>query len=144
MPPSSLFRATASTDAHVLESAIPVLHVASSVAAEHFYCGLLGFRLEAANRPDPARPDPCYMSVSRGGVRLHLSSFAGDGVSGGVVYVAVRDVDALHAEFRARGVPIDTGPVDQTWGNREMYVKDADRNSLRFVQQDAPASRETP
>ncbi len=23
--------------------------------------------------------------------------------------------------------------IDQTWGNREMYVKDADRNSIRFV-----------
>jgi len=25
-----------------------------------------------------------------------------------------------------KGVRIDTGPVDQTWGNREMYVKDAE------------------
>ena len=45
----------------------------------------------------------------------------------------VEDVDALHAEFVARGVKIDTGPVDQTWGTREMYVKDADGNSLRFM-----------
>jgi catechol 2,3-dioxygenase-like lactoylglutathione lyase family enzyme len=44
-------------------------------------------------------------------------------------------VDALHAELVARGVVIDTGPVDQTWGNREMYVKDPDGNSLRFIQE---------
>ena len=50
-----------------------------------------------------------------------------------MVYLAVEDVDALHAELVANGVPIDTGPVDQTWGNREMYVKDADRNTIRFV-----------
>jgi hypothetical protein len=30
---------------------------------------------------------------------------------------------------------IDTVPVDQTWGNREMNVKDADRNCVRFIQQ---------
>ena len=32
-----------------------------------------------------------------------------------------------------RGMKIDSGPVDQTWGTREMYVKDADGNSLRFM-----------
>jgi len=34
----------------------------------------------------------------------------------------------------AKGVAIDTGPVNQDWGNRELYVKDADRNSIRFTQ----------
>ena len=77
------------------------------------------------------------MGVTRDGVQLHLSSFAGDGVAGSVVYVAVGDVDALHGELARKGVPIDTGPVDQTWGTREMYVKDADRNSIRFVQESA-------
>jgi catechol 2,3-dioxygenase-like lactoylglutathione lyase family enzyme len=75
------------------------------------------------------------MGLARDGVWLHVSSFSGDGVAGGVVYLAVEDVDALHAELVAKGVPIDTGPVDQTWGNREMYVKDPDRNSIRFVQE---------
>jgi len=75
------------------------------------------------------------MGVLRDHVRLHLSSFSGDGVSGGVVYVAVDDVNALHAEFVANGVMIDLAPVDQTWGNREMYVKDADGNCIRFIQE---------
>lgn len=35
---------------------------------------------------------------------------------------------------------IDTGPVDQPWGNREMYVKDPDGNSIRFVQRLGGAS----
>jgi steroid delta-isomerase-like uncharacterized protein len=80
------------------------------------------------------------MGVSRNGVWLHLSSFSGDGVSGGVVYLAVDDVDALHAELVAKGIRIDLVPTDQTWGNREMYVQDADRNSIRFVQRPHPAS----
>ena len=121
----------------MLKFAIPVLHVSSSAAAEEFYCGRLGFRKRSATRSDEKRADPCYMGVEREGVWLHLSSFSGDGVPGGVVYLAVEDVDALHAELVAKGVPIDTGPVDQTWGNREMYVKDADRNSIRFIQESA-------
>jgi hypothetical protein len=52
-----------------------------------------------------------------------------------VVYVAGRDVGELHAELVAKGMPTDTGPVDQTWDNREMYVRDADRNGIRFVQE---------
>lgn len=113
--------------------ALPVLPVSSSSAALEFYCGQLGFRQDFALRPGGA--DPCYMGVSRDGVRLHLSSFPGDGVSGCVVFLAVDDVDALHAELVAKGVPIALAPVDQTWGNREMYVKDADGNCIRFIQE---------
>ncbi len=113
--------------------AIPVLHVSDSSKAEAFYCNLLGFRRESAHRADASKADPCYMSLVRDGVWLHLSSFSGDGVSGGVVFLLVDDVDALHAELAAKGVAIDTGPIDQTWGNREMYVKDADGNCIRFI-----------
>lgn len=118
----------------MLKHAVPVLHVSSCAAAAAFYRAL-GFREEFALRPDPARPDPCYMGVSRDGVWLHLSSFSGDGVPGCVVFIAVADVDALHRELVAHGVTIETGPVDQTWGNREMYVKDPDGNSIRFAQE---------
>ena len=121
----------------MLRFAIPVLHVSSSLSAEEFYCNQLGFQKKFAYRPNQSRPDPCYMGVVRDGVWLHLSSFSGDGVSGGVAYVGVDDVDLLHRELVGRGVPIDTGPVDQTWGNREMYVRDADHNSIRFIQESA-------
>jgi hypothetical protein len=45
-------------------------------------------------RTDASKPDPCYMGFKRDEVLLHVSSFSGDGVSGGVVYVAVDDVPA--------------------------------------------------
>jgi len=47
--------------------------------------------------------------------------------------LVVEDVDALHAELKTRGVTIDLEPTDQSWGNREMYVRDPDGNSIRFV-----------
>jgi len=115
--------------------AIPLLHVSKSAAAEKFYCTRLGFRREFAHRLDDANPDPCYLGLTRDGVWLHVSSFSGDGISGGVANLIVEDVDALHAELLAKGVRIDTGPVDQTWGTREMYVRDADGNSIRFIEQ---------
>jgi len=117
----------------MIKLAIPLLHVSNSAAAEGFYCEHLGFRLEFAHHPEGVNADPCYMGVTRDGVWLHLSSFSGDGVSGGVANLLVDDVDALHAELIAKGVKIDTGPVDQTWGTREMYVKDMDGNCLRFI-----------
>jgi catechol 2,3-dioxygenase-like lactoylglutathione lyase family enzyme len=112
--------------------AIPVLHVSSSVAAEEFYCGRLGFRRYSVYRPHDT-PDPCYMSLVRDGAWLHLSSFRDDGAAGTFVFLVVDDVDALHAEFLAKGIPIDLPPTDQTWGNREMYVRDPDRNKISFV-----------
>lgn len=114
--------------------ALPLLHVSSSANAEAFYCGQLGFMLESTYRPHPPAPDPGFLSVVRDGVHLHLSSFADDGGFGGVVAFAVRDVDALYAEFQARGIPIALPPTDQTWGNREMYIRDPDGNALRFLQ----------
>lgn len=114
-------------------TAIPIFQVSDSRAAEAHYCGRLGFQLAWAMRPVEGSDDPCYMEVEREGVTLHLSSFSGDGAKGSAAMVRVPDVDALHREFLARGVEIDTGPVDQTWGLREMYIKDADRNSLRFT-----------
>lgn len=119
----------------MLKLAIPLLHVSNSAAAEDFYCNRLGFRRHFAYRLDEAKPDPCFMGLTRDDVWLHVSSFSGDGASGGVVGFLVDDVDALHAELVAKHVPIELEPTDQTWRNREMYVKDADGNSIRFIRE---------
>jgi uncharacterized glyoxalase superfamily protein PhnB len=118
----------------MIKVAIPLLHVSSATAAEEFFCKRLGFQREFADRGDEAKPDPCYMGVSGDGVWMHISSFSGDGVSGGVANLIVEDVDALHTEFVVKGVPIAVEPLDQTWGTREMYVKDTDGNCVRFIQ----------
>lgn len=104
------------------------------MAAEKFYCKGLGFTLEFCYRPNTPNPDPCYMGLTRDAAVLHLSTFAGDGVLGSAVYVFIDDVDAYHAELVANGVPIDTPPVDQTWGTREMFIRDADGNRIQFAQ----------
>ena len=108
--------------------------VSSSRTAERYYCGPLGFRKQWEYRPQAPEPEPGYLGLERDGVRLHLTSFGADGVAGTVVVFQVRDVDELFAEFSATGAVIDLSPTDQAWGLREMYVRDADGNSLRFGQ----------
>ena len=119
----------------MLKLAIPLIHVSNAATAEGFYSGRLGFRREFAHRADEKLPDPCYMGLSRDGIWVHVSSFSGDGVPGGAINFLVEDVDALHAELMSKGVKISVEPVDQTWGTREMYVRDPDNNSIRFIQE---------
>ena len=116
----------------MIRRAIPVLHVTNTAKALTFYHGL-GFQLEFEHHAQGAAGDPCYMGISRDGVWLHLSSFAGDGVTGAVANLMVDSVDSLYAEFSARDVHIEVPPVDKSWGSREMYVKDGDENCLRFI-----------
>ena len=114
--------------------AIPVLHVTNSMASERYYSESLGFTRRFAYRPDDPKPDPCYMGFERDNVVFHISSFLGDGVLGGVATFIVDDLDALHAELSERKVLIDVEPTNQSWDNREMYLRDPDGNSIRFVQ----------
>ena len=119
----------------MIQNAIPVIRVSSSRSAERFYCDQLGFEKRFAYRIDDSLEDPCYLGLMINNTWLHVSSFPGDGVFGAAVYLIVDDVDAVHAKLVERGVAIDLEPTDQTWGNRETYVKDPDGNTLRFVQE---------
>jgi uncharacterized glyoxalase superfamily protein PhnB len=120
----------------MLKVAIPVLHVSNSEQAEEFYCKRLGFQRTFAYRIEEEKADPCYLGLVRDGVKLHVSSFSGDGVSGGIASFLVDDVDALHAEFVEAGVRISLEPTNQTWGNREMYLEDPEGNKIRFIRED--------
>lgn len=115
----------------MLMRAIPVLQVSSSRRAEAFYCEKLGFTMQFATRPF-GTDDPCYMGFLRDEAYIHVSSFPGDGKLGSAVMVQVDDVDVLYRELATKGLRIDPTPVDQSWGNREMYVHDEDGNSIRF------------
>jgi uncharacterized glyoxalase superfamily protein PhnB len=117
----------------MFQTAIPVIRVSGSIAAEEFYCKGLGFTLLSSWRPDETKDDPRYMTLARDGARLHVHSFQG-GTLGATVYVFVDDVDSLYAELMSNGVSVSGPPIDQTWGTREIAVRDADRNVLTFGQ----------
>src|SRR5215471_21202137 len=119
----------------MLRSATPVIHVADAVAAEAFYCQQLGFKVVASWRADPKLANPAYLTVERDAVRLHLTSFK-DGTVGtwtSNVYVFVDDVDAIYSELATAEVT-SRPPIDQSWGTREIGIRDADRNVITFGQ----------
>jgi catechol 2,3-dioxygenase-like lactoylglutathione lyase family enzyme len=53
----------------------------------------------------------------------------------GIDHISFRvpDVDEVYARFRKAGLPIETGPEDQTWGSRTITVLDPDGNRLWFL-----------
>lgn len=88
--------------------------------------------------------DPSVSVLMRGGSLLCLSSHGGDGAFGQAIVVLTDNVDALFQKFRARGLKtpgnpdapaeVHEGPINQSWGTRELYVDDPDGNTLRFVE----------
>ena len=118
----------------MFQTAIPVIRVSSSIAAEAFYSKGLGFKLLSSWRPDETKDDPRYMTLARDEARLHVHSFQGGTVGIAAVYVFVDDVDSLYAELTSNGVSVSGPPIDQEWGTREIAVRDADRNVLTFGQ----------
>jgi uncharacterized glyoxalase superfamily protein PhnB len=113
-------------------AATPLLRVKSVNGIEDFYCEGLGFAVQSAYRCDPAKPDPAYLVIRRDAAVLHLSSFPGDGAIGHVVTIAVYDLDGLRDHLALKGIDIGQGIMAQDWGDRELYVKDRDGNSIRF------------
>ena len=122
-------------------SAIPVIAVSSSAKAEDYYCRILGFQKVFAHRPDPAKPDPCYLGVARDGVTLHLESFRRERAGKTSAFLWVSDVDQLYQEISTRGANTQMAPTHQTWGNRETHIRDQDGNALCFASKptNAPA-----
>ena len=125
----------------MIKSAIPVIAITDSSKSQDYYCGTLGFALVFAYRPDPKRNDPCYLGVMRDGVHLHLQSFKTERAGLTDAFLWVEDVDQLFAEYSARGAICQLPPTDQTWGNREMGIRDPDGNVLCFAT--CPPKRET-
>jgi catechol 2,3-dioxygenase-like lactoylglutathione lyase family enzyme len=116
-------------------SVIPILRMYDVEATTRFYVEYLGCSLDwQAGEGDR----PVYLQVSRGELRLHLSSHHDDGTPGTAVLVMTPDLDGLHAELHERGYPflnpgIEPGPS----GGREMQLIDPASNRIRFYE---PAS----
>jgi len=114
---------------------IPVLRMFDVDATTRFYVDYLGCALDWQ---DGEGDRPLYLQVSRGELVLHLSSHHDDGTPGGVVFVEIQGLDALHAELREQGYPhlnpgIEPGPGE----GRQMELIDPSSNRLRFYERPA-------
>jgi catechol 2,3-dioxygenase-like lactoylglutathione lyase family enzyme len=105
-----------------IEQAIPILRVEDAAAALPWY-ERLGFVKQWEHQFEPGFP--LFVEVARGQVRLFLSEHKGDAHPDGVIYLRVRDVDAVAAEF---GVASE----EMEWGAREIELRDPDGNRLRI------------
>ena len=120
---------------------IPTVRCRSMRKSLAFYTGVLDFEHVDG---DDNLDDPSFSVLARDGGQLILSSHRGDGAFGQAIVITTHDVDALFRNFRDRGLhtpgnpdapeAVHEGPIDQSWGTREFYVDDPDRNTLRFTQ----------
>jgi uncharacterized glyoxalase superfamily protein PhnB len=117
----------------MIKCAIPVIAITNSPRAEDYYCKVLGFSKLFSYRPDPTKVEPCYMGVARDGVTLHLQSFKRERAGMTDAFLYVENVDRLFTEFSAAGAIVHMPPTDQTWGTREVGIRDPDGNVLVFA-----------
>ncbi|MDI2125605.1 glyoxalase superfamily protein [Yinghuangia seranimata] len=103
------------------EAVIPILRVADAALACDWYARL-GFVKTWEHRFEPHFP--AFVEVARGPVRLFLSEHEGDARPDTLIYLRLRDLPAVAAEF-------GTAIQEQPWG-AELALTDPDGNRLRI------------
>ena|SRR5216684_3368458 len=108
----------------------PVLHVTNIEASLRFYVDRLGFTSSWRYDEDGVA------QVDRQGCALILADTWPEKIGKGLMFISlnaepetqVAALDALRAEFEAKGVPVKEG----SWGYRLLVVDDPDGNQLFF------------
>jgi catechol 2,3-dioxygenase-like lactoylglutathione lyase family enzyme len=106
-----------------LEGSQPILRVENMNASVRFYVEILGFQNVSWGTEE-------FTSVNRDRAGIYLCQRS-QGRGGAWVWIGAEDVEALHEEFKARGVSIRLPPTNYPWA-LEMQVEDPDGNVLRF------------
>jgi predicted enzyme related to lactoylglutathione lyase len=118
----------------------PYFIVDDVVNSANYYRDKLGFQYERF-WGEPS----CFCMVQRSGIVIMLSQFEKAGVmrpnhtvdperGAWDAYIWVDNADALHAEFKSKGVTIARGICDQSYGCRDFEVDDCNGYRLCFGQ----------
>lgn len=114
----------------------PHFLVADVRRAAEYYRDKLGFRIIAYFFEEP----PVFAMVDRDRAEIHLRRVydgrpgsnrerVGDALD---CYIRVDDVEALYAEFKANGADVTLPPTLQSYGMKEIYVRDPDGYVICF------------
>lgn len=109
-----------------------VLAVHNVRESARFYTQKLGFQIVA----EP----PGWIFVSRDGCMIMLGECPDDippsdlGCHNYFAYLLVDDVDAYHAELRAKGIEPLGAPADEPWGMREFAIRTSDGHRIKCGQ----------
>jgi catechol 2,3-dioxygenase-like lactoylglutathione lyase family enzyme len=111
----------------------PILSVKDVETSLRFYVDQLGFTIAWRHNED-GRAD--VAQVDRQGCALILADSWPEKIGNGLMFISlnvepktqVAALDALRAEFEAKGVPVKEG----SWGYRLLIVDDPDGNQLFF------------
>ena len=103
------------------EEVIPVLRVGNAAEAAAWY-QQLGFTQEWEHRFEPGFP--AFVCLARGQVRLFFSEHNGDARPDTLIYLRLRDLEAIAEEF---GATVEQAP----WGPG-VQLRDPDGNRLRI------------
>jgi len=111
-----------------LTALAPVLHVKDMPAALAYYRDKLGFNVTFSWKEPPR-----YVCLRLDDVSIHLNFYV---PPAGPSHVAIfcKGVDALYAQFAARGVAITEPITNEPYGMREFVVTDLDGHRLVFGQ----------
>lgn len=119
-------------------SVAPYFIVDDVVATANFYRDKLGFHYDRFwGEP------PCFCMVHRDGIIIMLSQPGSTGLmrpnqvadpngEAWDAYIWVGNADALHEEFKGKGVKIARNICDQPYGNRDFDVEDCNGYRLCF------------
>jgi len=118
----------------------PFMHIDNVARAVDFFTNTLGFKCLIHVRD--------YAYVEREGAGIRIQSHAdpaelGTAHQGFAYYVDVHDLDAILAELGPKLAALPTGdvrgPVDQSYGQRELMIRAPDGNLVVFGQAIAAA-----
>jgi len=91
---------------------------------------------------------PCFVMLARGDVEFFFSAQPGAQARPNYTvnceipwdaYVNVEDIEALHEEFKSRGVKIVRGPETMIYCQRELEIEDCNGYVICFAQDVSPA-----
>lgn len=130
----------------MFKSVVPQFTVPDLVKTTEHYRDKLGFTIasfwDGERMVDTAERPVYFAIVRRDDVRIYFNQVDHEEPektsrpqAGFNAYFHVTDVDALHADLRARGADIVEKPADRGYGQREMWVRDCNGLMLAFAQE---------